>query len=191
MLRRYYQTQVAIRQGEIAESQKNKLELLLQQLKIDDSICPAIEASRKKAAETNAPAGAMVLPTGKVVTGKNSVLLGPSAALLLNAVKRLAGIDEDTDLISPQALEPICALKVQHLKNHNPRLHSDEVLIALSISSVTNPEAAKALAQLDKLRGCDAHFSTILSSVDEKTYRKLGIHQTSDPKYQIKKLYHG
>ena len=191
VLRRYYQTQVAIRQGEIAESQKNKLELLLQQLKIDDSICPAIEASRKKAAETNAPAGAMVLPTGKVVTGKNSVLLGPSAALLLNAVKRLAGIDEDTDLISPQALEPICALKVQHLKNHNPRLHSDEVLIALSISSVTNPEAAKALAQLDKLRGCDAHFSTILSSVDEKTYRKLGIHQTSDPKYQIKKLYHG
>ena len=94
-------------------------------------------------------------------------------------------------MVSPQVLEPICHLKTEHLKNHNPRLHSDEVLIALSISSVTNTLAEMAMEQLDQLKGCDAHFTTILSPVDEKTYKKLGINVTCEPKYQVKKLYHG
>ena len=191
ILRRYYHAQVAIRQGEGSENQKNKLELLMQQLNVDDSLCPAIEKSREKALSTGAPAGAMLLPDGKVVTGKTSSLLGPSAALLLNALKALANIPKEQELISPQTLEPICHLKLEHLGNRNPRLHSDEVLIALSISSITNPAAAAAMAQLQNLKGCDAHFTVIPSSVDEKTYRKLGINVTCDPKYQVYKLYHG
>ena len=191
VIRRYYQTQVAIRQGESDETQKETIELLMQKADISPDMCPAIKAALDRAEETGAPAGAMDLGNGTVVTGKTSSLLGPSAALLLNALKSLAGIDDEVDLISPQTLEPICRLKTENLKNHNPRLHSDEVLIALSISSVTNPDAARALAQLSNLHGCDAHFSVILSTVDEKTYKKLGINVTSEPKYQIRKLYHG
>ena len=163
----------------------------MRQTKVSDSLCPAIGAALQKASDTNAPAGAMVLPDGKIVTGKTSSLLGPSAALLLNALKAIAGIDKEYDLISRETLEPICKLKTDHLSNRNPRLHSDEVLIALSISSATDPIAAKALEQLPKLRGCDAHFTVILSSVDEKTYKKLGINITCQPKYQARKLYHG
>ncbi len=191
ILRRYYQAQVAIRQGDAAEHQKSKLELLMQQMGVTEDLCPAVGAALKKATDTGAPAAAMVLPDGRVVTGKTSDLLGPSAALLLNALKALADIDKEYDLISPQTLEPICRLKTENLKNRNPRLHSDEVLIALSISSATDPIAARALSQLDKLRCCDAHFSVILSSVDEKTYKKLGINVTCQPKYQVRKLYHG
>lgn len=191
ILRRYYQIQVAIRQGESSENQKNKLELLMQQMNVDDSLHPAIAKARAKADATEAPAGAMVLHDQRVVTGKTSSLLGPAAAMLLNALKALAGIPKEQELISPQALEPICRLKTDHLRNHNPRLHSDEVLIALSISSVSNPAAAAALAKLKHLKGCDAHFTVILSSVDEKIYKKLGINVTCDPKYQIYKLFHG
>ena len=191
ILRRYYQAQVAIRQGEATETQKSKLELLMRQLNVSDALCPAIGAALQKAADTNAPAAAMVLPNGQIVTGKTSSLLGPSAALLLNALKAIAGIDKEYDLISRETLEPICQLKTDHLSNRNPRLHSDEVLIALSISSATDPIAAKALEQLPKLRGCDSHFTVILSSVDEKVYKKLGINITCQPKYQIRKLYHG
>ena len=123
----------------------------------------------------------MVLPDGSVVTGKTSSLLGPSAALLLNALKRLAGIAKEEEIISADALEPICRLKTQYLRQSNPRLHSDEVLIALSISSGTHENAALALAVLDKLRCCDAHFSVILSPVDERTYKRLGINVTCEP----------
>ncbi len=191
ILRRYYQAQVAIRQGETAEHQKEKLELLMQQTGVSDALCPAIGAALQKAADTAAPAAAMVLPNGRVVTGKTSSILGPSAALLLNALKTLAGIDKEYDLISRDTLEPICRLKTQHLRNRNPRLHSDEVLIALSICSASDPLAARALSELENLRGCDAHFTVILSSVDEKTYKKLGINVTCQPKYQVRKLYHG
>jgi uncharacterized protein (UPF0371 family) len=163
----------------------------MQQMNVDDSLHPAIDKARAKADATEAPAGAMVLHDQRVVTGKTSSLLGPAAAMLLNALKALAGIPKEQELISPQALEPICRLKTDHLRNHNPRLHSDEVLIALSISSVSNPAAAAALAKLKHLKGCDAHFTVILSSVDEKIYKKLGINVTCDPKYQIYKLFHG
>ena len=148
------------------------------------------EAAKQKAEETGAPAGAMVLPDGRVVTGKTSSLLGASAALLLNALKAMAGIRSDMNLISNQVIEPISALKLQSLGHHNPRLHSDEVLIALAISALTNPLADMARAQLGTLRGCDAHFSVIISEEDIKLYKRLGIHVSCEPKYESKRLYH-
>ena len=132
----------------------------------------------------------MVLPDGRVVTGKTSSLLGASAALLLNALKAMAGIRSDMNLISNQVIEPISALKIQSLGHHNPRLHSDEVLIALAISALTNPLADMARAQLGTLRGCDAHFSVIISEEDIKLYKRLGIHVSCEPKYESKRLYH-
>ena len=189
--RRYFKALVALRQGESAENEKAKIELLMQQLGITAEYCPAVEASRKRAEETGSSAAAMVLPDGRIVTGKNSTLLGPSAALLINAVKALAGLPKEAKLVSPHVLEPICHLKTEHLKNHNPRLHSDEILVALSISSVTNVLAEMGMEQLGKLKGCDAHFTTILSPVDLNTFKKLGINVTCEPKYQVKKLYHG
>ena len=140
--------------------------------------------------DSRAAAGAMVLPDGRVVTGKNSSLLGPSAALLLNAIKALAGIDKELDLLPSSIIAPISDMKISHLGHRNPRLHSDEVLIALSISAVTNPLAELVLKKLDELRGCDAHFSVILSEEDTKLYNRLGIHVSCEPKYEIKKLYH-
>ena len=147
-------------------------------------------ASLQKAQDTGAPAGAMVLPDGRVVTGKNSSLLGPSAALLLNAIKALAGIDKELDLLPSSIIAPISDMKISHLGHRNPRLHSDEVLIALSISAVTNPLAERVLKKLDDLRGCDAHFSVIISEEDEKLYKRLGIHVSCQPRYEVKKLYH-
>ena len=150
----------------------------MQQAGVTPDICPAVAACLKKAEETAAPAGAMVLPDGRVVTGKNSSLLGPSAALLLNAIKALAGIDKELDLLPSSIIAPISDMKISHLGHRNPRLHSDEVLIALAISALTNPLADMARAQLGTLRGCDAHFSVIISEEDIKLYKRLGIHVT-------------
>ena len=132
----------------------------------------------------------MVMPDGAVITGKTSDLLGASAALLLNALKYLGGIDQTFDLISAQVLAPICRLKTGSLGGKNPRLHSDEVLIALCISAVTNPMAARAQEQIPKLAGCDAHFTVILSDVDDRLYRKLGIHISCEPKCERQRLYY-
>ena len=162
----------------------------MQQADVTPDLCPAVAAAKQKAEETGAPAGAMVLPDGRVVTGKTSSLLGASAALLLNALKAMAGIRSDMNLISNQVIEPISALKLQSLGHHNPRLHSDEVLIALAISALTNPLADMARAQLGTLRGCDAHFSVIISEEDIKLYKRLGIHVSCEPKYESKRLYH-
>ena len=130
------------------------------------------------------------LADGSIVTGKTSSLLGASSACLLNALKALAGIDKKLPLIAPGVIEPIQHLKVEHLGNHNPRLHTDELLIALSICAVTNPMAGYAIDQLGKLRGCEAHSSVILSHVDEDLFKKLGVNITFEPKYQAKKLFH-
>ena len=132
----------------------------------------------------------MELPDGKIVTGKTSSLLGASAALLLNALKYLGNIPEETLLISPAIIEPVQELKVTYMGNKNPRLHSDEVLIALSIAGESNPLAKQAMMQLKKLKGCDAHSTVILSKVDEQMFKKLGINITYEPKYQTNKLYH-
>ena len=142
------------------------------------------------AEETGKPAGAMVLPDGRVVTGKTSSLLGASASLLLNALKAQGGVSDKLDLISAQVIEPISKLKIESLGHHNPRLHSDEVLIALCISALTNPIAQLAQEQLGSLRGCDAHFSVIISEEDIKLYKRLGIHVSCEPKYESKRLYH-
>ena len=190
ILRRYYTAQVDVARGIADACQLRKLELVMQQADVTPDLCPAVAAAKQKAEETGAPAGAMVLPDGRVVTGKTSSLLGASAALLLNALKAMAGIRSDMNLISNQVIEPISALKIQSLGHHNPRLHSDEVLIALAISALTNPLADMARAQLGTLRSCDAHFSIIISEEDIKLYKRLGIHVSCEPKYESKRLYH-
>jgi len=189
ILRRYYTALTDRLQGKADEELVYKLELLMKQAGVTPDIFPAVAASLRREEETGAPAGAMVLPDGRVVTGKTSSLLGASAALLLNALKALGGIGQNLDLIATQVLEPICRLKTGSLGNKNPRLHSDEVLIALCVSALTNPIAALAQEQLPKLRGCDAHFTVVLSDVDEKLYRRLGMHVSYEPKYERQRLY--
>ena len=189
ILRRYYTARKDKLQGRADDELVYKLELLMKQAGVSPDSFPAVAAALQRERETGAPAGAMELPDGTVVTGKTSDLLGASAALLLNALKYLGGISPGLDLISAQVLEPICRLKTESLGGKNPRLHSDEVLIALCISAVTNPIAAKALEQLPKLQGCDAHFTVVLSEVDETLYRRLGMHVSCEPKYERKRLY--
>lgn len=141
------------------------------------------------ASSTGLPGAAIQLHDGTIITGKTSPLLGCSAAMLLNALKHLAGIDPSLHLLSPASIEPIQTLKTQHLGSRNPRLHTDEVLIALSVSAATSPSACTALEHLKDLKGCDVHTSTILGSVDEGIFRNLGILVTSEPKYWKKQLY--
>ena len=190
ILRRYYAGMADRTRGRCDDEVVRKLEIVMQQAGVTPEICPAVAACLQKAEETGAPAGAMVLPDGCVVTGKTSSLLGASAALLLNALKAMAGIDHKLKLIPASVIEPISRLKTGNLGHRNPRLHSDEVLIALAISGLTNPLAAMVQEQLSSLRGCDAHFSVIISEEDEKLYKRLGINVTCQPRYEVKKLYH-
>ncbi|MBO5106091.1 MAG: DUF1846 domain-containing protein [Clostridia bacterium] len=190
ILRRYYSACCSVRQGMSDAHEVSKLELLMGQMGITTDERPTVATALSKAEQTGAPAVAIQLPNGKIVTGKTSSLLGASAAALLNALKALGDIDDEVYLISHTIIEPIQKLKVQHMGNHNPRLHTDEILIALSICAVNSEIAAKAVNQLEKLKGCEAHSSVILSSVDENVFRKLGVNITYEPKYQTKKLYH-
>ena len=157
---------------------------------INTSDRQAVAAALSKAEETEAPAVAIELPDGRIVTGKTSELLGSSAAALLNALKELAGIRDRIHLIPPVVIEPLCRLKTESLGGHNPRLHADEILIALALSAATNTIASLAMEQLPKLRGSEAHSTVIVSNVDSVTYRKLGINMTTEPEYQTKKLFH-
>ena len=150
---------------------------------------PARSAALLKEETTGGPAGAMVLPDGSVVTGKTSNLLGAASSLLMNALKGVAGV-EDIDVISDEVIEPICHLKTEHLHARNPRLHSDETLLALTVSSSTNPLAAQLIDCAELLRGCDAFFSVIISETDEKLYRTLGINVCCEPKYEQHRYYH-
>ena len=190
IIRRYYNTLCQLRTGNADNEQVMKIELLMKQAGITTENRPVIAAALAKAEATGQPAAAMELPTGKIITGKTSSLLGASSALLLNALKELGGIEDRIELISPSIIEPIQDLKVNHLGNHNPRLHTDEVLIALSICAATDPLAEIAMQQLEKLKGCEVHSSVILSQVDMNTFRKLGVNLTCEPIYQSKKLYH-
>lgn len=189
ILRRYYTALCGQRQGVVSEDVIYKLELLMKKAEVTVHDRSVIAPALQKAALTGAPAAAMELPDGTIVTGKTSDLLGASAALLLNALKILGGISDDIHLISPVIIEPIQHLKTSHLGNRNPRLHTDEVLIALSISAATNPTAELAMEQLSRLRGCEVHSSVILSAVDERVFRRLGINITCEPRYQTSKLY--
>ncbi len=190
IVRRYYNSLVAIRQGKGEINESYKIELIMNSLNISTDIRKTVSAATALAEKNGTPAVAIELHSGKVVTGKTSSLLGASSAALLNCLKILAGIDDDVHLISPTVIEPIQHLKIEHLGNRNPRLHTDEVLIALAVCANTDPNAAAAIEQLDNLRGCDAHSSVILSHVDENLFHKLGVNITFEPKYQTKKLYH-
>ena len=184
ILRRYYVALCELKQGKGREETVRKLELLMKKAGVTPEerkvVAPALELAEK----TGKPAAAMEMPDGTIVTGKTSSLLGASSALLLNALKVLANLPDELHMISPAAIEPIQHLKVDHLGNRNPRLHTDETLIALSISAATNPTAEYAMEQLSKLRGCDVHSSVILSSVDEKTFKRLGVNLTCEPRYK-------
>ena len=190
ILRRYYTACVERLQGKATDEPVEKLMLVMKQAKVTSDVCPAVAVANKKAEATGAPAGAMVLPDGKVVTGRTSDTLGAASALLLNALKSLGGIADHFELISQQVLEPVCNLKTKYLGHKNPRLHTDEVLMALTISALTNPLAELAQQQLPRLKGCDAHFTVILSEVDAKLLKRLGINVSCEPKYETKKLYH-
>ena len=184
ILRRYYQSLCLHKKGKADDNQILKLELLMKKAGVTAMDRPVVAPALQRAEQTGQPAAAMELPDGRIVTGKTSSLLGASAALLLNALKVLGNIDHSIPLISPAAIDPISQLKTEHLGHRNPRLHTDEVLIALSISAALNPTAALAMKQLPKLRGCDVHSTVILSSVDEKTFKKLGVNLTCEPKFK-------
>lgn len=190
IVRRYYSALCDRKQGNCSDETVFKLELLMQQARVDDEIRPVAAAARQVAEETGNPAAAIELPSGEVVTGKTTDLLGAASATLLNALKRLAGIDHKFHLISRSAIEPIQTVKVSHLGSTNPRLHSDETLIALAISAAGDPLAARALAQMENLRGCEAHATVILSPADAGTYGRLGLRLTCEPQYETNKLYH-
>ena len=190
IIRRYYAAACSLRQGFGSEEEVRKIELIMKSLGISAEDRPVISAALSRAEETGAPAVSIELPDGEIVTGKTSSLLGASSACLMNALKKLAGIDKKHLLIAPGVIEPIQHLKIEHLGNHNPRLHTDELLIALSICAVTNPLAEMAIDQLGKLRGCEAHSSVILSRVDENLFQKIGVNITYEPRYQAKKLFH-
>ena len=190
IIRRYYTALGNVRQGLSEPSEVTKIELLMNQLKLTVADRPVVKAANDKSEATGGPATAIELPDGRIITGKTSSLLGASSSMLLNALKELAGIPDDLDLLSPTIIEPVQKMKTEILGNHNPRLHLDEVLIALSICAATNDLAKKALNSISKLKGLEAHSTVILARVDEQTFRKLGINLTCEPKYQTKKLYH-
>ena len=192
IVRRYYNALCNQRKGNDCENEINKIKLIMKNGGINVlEERPCIKAALDKAESTGAPAAAIELCDGRIVTGKTSALLGASSAVLINAVKTIAGIDDKTDIISPDVLEPVQRLKIENLGNHNPRLHTDEVLIALAITAATSNEAKRAMEALASLKNAQLHSSVILSPVDVATFRKLGIHLTCEPAYQTKKLFHG
>ena len=189
IIRRYYQALNRAVTDAGSPDEVYKIELLMKKDNITPSMRQVVGVCNTLAAAQQSPAAAMELNDGRIVTGKTSALLGASAALLLNAVKALAGIPHEIHVIAPSAIEPIQTLKTRYLGSHNPRLHTDEVLIALSVSAATDPNAEKALAQLPKLKDCQVHTSVMLSQVDINTFKKLQVQLTSEPVYEHKKLY--
>ncbi len=190
IIRRYYKVMCDYRIGRVDENAVRKVESVMTQAGVDVSMRSVAQPAIDKAEETGEPAAALELPDGHIVTGKTSPLLGASCAMLINALKALGGINDDIHLLSRNIIEPIQRLKTGYLGNKNPRLHTDEVLIALTISATTNPAAELAIKQLGKLRGCEAHSTVILSQVDDNVFRNLGVNLTCEPNYQTKKLFH-
>ena len=190
ILRRYFTACINRIKGNGDENAIQKIKLLMNQSDIEPDDCPIVSAALEKAKATGAPAGAMMLPDGRIVTGKTSSTLGAASALLLNALKTLGNIEDNLQLISADVLSPICDLKTQYLQHRNPRLHTDEVLLALTISALSDPISNTAKKQLANLKGSDAHFSVIISDEDEKILRRLGINVSCEPQYETKRLYH-
>ncbi|MGN0526286.1 MAG: DUF1846 domain-containing protein [Acutalibacteraceae bacterium] len=192
IIRRYFNALCDKKNGARNDSDITKIESLMNQAGISvDTQRPAVKAALNRSAETgDKPAVAIELPDGTMVTGKTSDLLGSASAALLNALKVIAGIDKKTDLIERKVIEPIQALKTDILGNRNPRLHTDEVLIALAMSAVDSEDAKKAFDVIKSLKGSEAHATVILSATDRATFRKLGINLTCEPKHESKRLYH-
>lgn len=189
ILRRYYESLCRRRNGLADNEEIYKAELIMKQAGIDKNYREVVPRAIEKAEATGAPATAIELAEG-IVTGKTSKLMGSSAAAVLNALKMLGGIEDSYLLLPPEILEPVQKLKIENFGNRNPRLHADEILLALAIAATTDPVAACAMEQLPKLRGCEAHTTVIVSDVDRVVYRKLGINLTCSPAYESKKLYH-
>ena len=187
IIRRYFKAQVEEARAGLGTEQSERAAVIMAKagIKVEDR--PVVAPARQRAEETGEPASAMQLHDGTMITGRTAPLLGCSAAMLLNALKHLAGIDDDIHLLSPESIEPIQTLKTKHLGSKNPRLHTDEVLIALSVSAAKDDNARKALEQIKELAGCDVHTTTILGSVDEGIFRNFGVLVTSDPVFARKK----
>jgi len=189
IIRRYFSTQIDYAKGKVQKSALSKLELLMNNTGILPEERPPVTPALKKAEESQSPCVAIELPDGTIITGRTSSLLGASSAALLNALKHLAGIDDEVLLISPTEIEPIQKLKVGYLGNENPRLHTDETLLALAINAATNDIAGRVLEQLPMLRKSEAHSSVILSQIDVAVFRQLGVNMTCEPVYQNKRLF--
>ncbi len=190
IVRRYYKTLVISKLDSSHNHEVLNQELIMQKAECSIEDRKTVAAALSKAEQTGAPAVAIELPDGKIITGKTSSLLGACSSAMLNALKELAGIPDAINLISPVIIEPVQKLKTEYMGNHNPRLHIDEILIALSICAVTDDAARLALQQLPKLHGCELHSTVILAAADEHALRKLGINVTSEPIHETKKLYH-
>ncbi len=189
IIRRYYAAQLAVKKGEAQKESVAKIELLMRKLNITVSDRAVVKPALEKENMTGMPSCALELNDGRIVVGKTGDLLGASSSALLNALKALAGIDKDVDLISSTVIEPVQKLKVGYMGSVNPRLHTDEVLICLAVSAATEPSAKLAMEQLHKLKGAQLHSSVVLSHVDNNTYKKLGVNVTCEPKRQYEKLY--
>ncbi len=181
IIRRYYDATNKFANGADNESEVQKIQMLFNQAKITTATRKVTTVAKKRREETGTPCAAIELADGTMITSSSSELLGPSAALLLNATKYLAGIDHKVKLIPQEMIEPIQKTKVEYLGGNNPRLHTDEVLVALSVLSQVDDNCRKALEQLPMLRGCQVHSTVMLSEVDHKIFKKLGVGLTCDP----------
>ena len=190
IVRRYFQAAVQVRRTGVGNELVDRLKLIMKKAGVDKNFSPARSAALTKGQVTGAPVGAMVMPDGSVVTGKTSERLGAASSLIMNALKEVAGVGMELEVISDEAIEPISRLKTHYLGSQNPRLHPDETLMALSITSATSPVAARVLTGLEELRGCDAFFSVIISATDEELLKKLGINVCCEPKYERAGIYH-
>ena len=190
VIRRYFKSACMVRQGMAAQEEVQKIELLMRTMNIEPEMRAVVPAALAVAERTGAPAAAIELPDGEIVTGKTTELFGASSAALLNALKVLSGIPDEINLISPTVIGPIQMLKTGYMKSRNPRLHTDEMLIALAISAATDENAMRAMRQLGALSGCDVHTSVILSSVDDSVFKRLEMNLTCEPMYEKNTLYH-
>ncbi|MDE5982324.1 MAG: DUF1846 domain-containing protein [Duncaniella sp.] len=187
IIRRYYTALNRMAMGEGNESEVNKIALLFKQAKIDTSYRRPTVAARERAERSGVPCSAIELADGTIITAETGSLLGPSAALILNAVKHLAGIDHSVKLIPQHMIEPIQFTKINYLRSRNPRLHTDEVLVALSVLSTHDENCRRALEKLPELNGCQVHSTVMLGEVDHKIFKKLGVGLTCDPVKKTKR----
>ena len=190
IIRRYYASACSVLQGLSDPAELRKIDLIMNSAGISVSERKVVDAALSRAEETGGPAVAIELNDGRVITGKTTDLLGAASACLINAMKAISGIRKKTKLIPKNIIEPIQHLKVEHLGNRNPLLHTDEILIALSVCAVTNPLVSEAIDALGELRGCEAHSSVILSHQDQDLFKRLGVNITFEPRYQTEKLFH-